>query len=236
MIIYPAIDLLDGRCVRLLRGDYNKVTEYSDDPVMVAKSIAKSGCTWLHVVDLNAARTGVAHNREIIGKIAQETGLKIQTGGGIRDLQTMAELYEVGVSRCVIGTAAVKDEAFAQEALMKYADQIAIGIDSRDGRVRVSGWTEDSGIDTISLALKMKEMGAQRIIYTDISRDGTLIGPALSGSEELMRQTGLEIIVSGGISSDADIVACRKIGAAGVIVGKALYEGKVDLAKCLQNA
>lgn len=236
MIIYPAIDLLNGRCVRLFRGDYNKVTEYSDDPVAVAESIMALGCEWLHVVDLDAARTGVGHNREIIRQIVSTTGLKVQTGGGIRDLETMKELFECGVSRCIIGTAAVRDDAFAQAALAEYADRTAVGIDSRNGMVRISGWTEDSGIDTIALALRMKEYGARTVVYTDIERDGSLMGPSLAGSKELMQRTGLDVIVSGGISSDADIVACRNIGAAGVIVGKALYEGKVDLKQCLQNA
>ncbi len=235
MIIYPAIDLLNGRCVRLYRGDYNKVTEYSDDPVAVAKSIAQTGCDWLHVVDLDAARTGIAHNREIIQTIVQETGMKVQTGGGIRSLETMEELYKCGVARCVIGTAAVRDENFAKEALAEHGDRVAVGIDSRNGMVRVSGWTQDSGVDTITLALRMKELGARTVIYTDIERDGSLVGPSLASSKELMLRTGLDVIVSGGVSSDADIVACRNIGAAGVIVGKALYEGKVDLAQCMRN-
>ncbi|HHX38172.1 MAG TPA: 1-(5-phosphoribosyl)-5-[(5-phosphoribosylamino)methylideneamino]imidazole-4-carboxamide isomerase [Clostridiaceae bacterium] len=235
MIIYPAIDLLDGKCVRLYRGDYNKVTEYSNDPVQVAKAIADIGATWLHVVDLNAARTGESYNRDIIKKIVAETGLHVQTGGGIRSLATVEALLDIGVARCVIGTAAVRDSEFAQTVLQKYSDQTAVGIDSRDGKVRVAGWTEDSGIDTLSLALQMKEWGAVTIIYTDISRDGALSGPAIASSRELMEQTGLDVIVSGGISSNSDINECRRIGAAGVIVGKALYERKVDLKKCFQN-
>lgn len=235
MIIYPAIDLLNGKCVRLYRGDYGKVTEYSADPVAVARSIADLGAKWIHVVDLDAAKSGTAVNRPIIQAIAAETGLKVQTGGGIRDLASIEALLGAGVSRCVIGTAAVRDPGFAALALARYADHLAVGIDSRNGMVRVSGWTEDSGIDTLTLARRMRELGCQRIVYTDIERDGALSGPSLASSRELMDKSGLEVIVSGGVSSGDDIMACKRMGAAGVIVGKALYEGKVDLKKCLQS-
>lgn len=236
MIIYPAIDLLDGKCVRLYRGDYGKVTEYSDDPLKVARAIGDMGAEWIHVVDLNAAKTGRSENRETIRRIAAETRLRVQTGGGIRAMPDIEALLAAGVSRCVIGTAAVRDPDFARAALSAHADRIAVGLDCRDGRVRVSGWTEDSGVDTLSFARQIRDWGGQTVIYTDIDRDGALTGPALNAGKELMAVSGLDVIISGGISCEADVAACSRIGAAGVIIGKALYEGKVDLRSCLRNA
>lgn len=236
MIIYPAIDLLDGKCVRLYRGDYGRVTEYSDDPLRVARAIGEAGADWIHVVDLNAAKTGRSENRGIIHRIAAETGLRVQTGGGIRTMPDIETLLAAGVSRCVIGTAAVRDPDFARAALSAHADRIAVGVDSRDGWVRVSGWTEDSGLDTLSFVRQIRAWGGRTVIYTDIDRDGALTGPALAASRELMAVSGLEVIISGGISCEADVAACSRIGAAGVIIGKALYEGKVDLRSCLRNA
>ncbi len=236
MIIYPAIDLLKGKCVRLYQGDYGKVTEYSEDPVGMAKAMAQEGADWIHIVDLDAAKTGERKNRDLIHRMTVESGLKVQTGGGIRDLETVEELLEAGVSRCVIGTAAVKNPTFLKAALKRYGDFLAVGIDSQNGLVKVSGWLEDSGVDTLSFAEEIKSLGAKTVIYTDINRDGALSGPALESSRELLEHTGLEVIMSGGIASASDLAACKKIGAAGVIVGKALYEGKVSLKECLENA
>lgn len=235
MILYPAIDLLDGRCVRLRQGDYEAVTRYADDPIAVAEGFRKAGAAWIHVVDLDAARTGHAVNRTVISRIAAATGLRIQTGGGIRSMADVEALLEAGLSRLVIGTAAVRDPAFAREVLAAHPDRIAIGIDARDGEVGVEGWTRGGGIQAVELALRMRELGARTVVYTDIARDGMLGGVALDNTREMVDRTGLAVIASGGVGSEQDIEEVRTTGAAGLIIGKAIYEGKVDLAACLKK-
>jgi len=237
MIIYPAIDLLDGQCVRLSQGNYDQVTVYSDDPVAKAEGFAADGAEWIHIVDLNAARTGTPFNQSVIASVVRSTGLKVQTGGGIRSLETLRTLIEdIGVSRCVIGTSAIRDREFTERALALYGDKIAIGLDARNGEIAVDGWTSGSGINVIDFALQMKSIGAGTVIYTDISRDGMLSGPATESTGELVRKTGLSVIASGGIGSEEDIDEIRTSGCSGVIVGKAIYEGKVRLSVCLRNA
>ncbi|MBR3533916.1 MAG: 1-(5-phosphoribosyl)-5-[(5-phosphoribosylamino)methylideneamino]imidazole-4-carboxamide isomerase [Clostridiales bacterium] len=236
MIILPAVDLLGGKCVRLLKGDYDKVTVYNDDPLSQAWEFKEAGAQWIHVVDLDAARTGVPTNHAIIRQIAEKTGLKVDTGGGIRNMDTLRRWIEdYGVSRCVLGTAAVRDRAFTENALELYGDKIAIGIDAKDGEVAVDGWTEGSGLDAVEFALIMKSIGAETIVFTDIARDGMLTGPAVSSTKLMVESTGLDVIASGGIGSNEDIDKVRTTGCAGVIVGKAIYEGKVDLKACLQK-
>lgn len=237
MIIYPAIDLLDGQCVRLSQGKYDQVTVYSDDPSAIAQGFADAGAKWIHMVDLNAAKTGIPENQAIIAAVAQKTGLKVQTGGGIRNLDTLRRLIEdIGVTRCVIGTSAIRDRAFTEKALALYGDRIAIGLDAKDGEIAVDGWTSGSGVNVIDFAKIMQGIGAQTVIYTDISRDGMLTGPATLSTRELVDATGLSVIASGGIGSEEDILEIRTSGCTGVIVGKAIYEGKVRLSVCLQNA
>jgi len=237
MIIYPAIDLLDGQCVRLSQGKYDQVTVYSDDPAAIAAGFAADGAKWIHMVDLNAAKTGIPANQSIIEAVVKKTGLKVQTGGGIRNLDTLRRLIEeIGVSRCVIGTSAIRDRVFTQKALALYGDKIAIGLDARNGEIAVDGWTSGSGINVIEFALIMKGIGAQTVIYTDIARDGMLTGPAAESTKELVKATGLSVIASGGIGSQEDITLISTSGCSGVIVGKAIYEGKVRLSICLQNA
>ena len=236
MIILPAVDLLGGKCVRLLKGDYDKVTVYNDDPLSQAWEFKEAGAQWIHVVDLDAARTGVPTNHAIIRQIAEKTGLKVDTGGGIRNMDTLRRWIEdYGVSRCVLGTAAVRNRAFTENALELYGDKIAIGIDAKDGEVAVDGWTEGSGLDAVEFALIMKSIGAETIVFTDIARDGMLTGPAVSSTKLMVESTGLDVIASGGIGSNEDIDKVRTTGCAGVIVGKAIYEGKVDLKACLQK-
>ena len=237
MIIYPAIDLLDGQCVRLSQGKYDQVTVYSDDPAAIAQGFADAGATWIHMVDLNAAKTGIPENQAIIAAVAQKTGLKVQTGGGIRNLETLRRLIDdIGVTRCVIGTSAIRDRAFTEKALALYGDRIAIGLDAKNGEIAVDGWTSGSGINVIDFAKIMQGIGAQTVIYTDIARDGMLTGPATVSTKELVDATGLSVIASGGIGSEEDILEIRTSGCTGVIVGKAIYEGKVRLSVCLQNA
>jgi phosphoribosylformimino-5-aminoimidazole carboxamide ribotide isomerase len=235
MIVYPAIDLLGGRCVRLRQGDYAQATVYSDDPVAVARGFRDAGAAWIHVVDLDAARSGVPVHHALIARIRTETGLRVQTGGGVRGMDVLEAHLAAGVERVVLGTAAVKDRAFTEEALRRHGDRIAIGIDARGGEVSVDGWTAGGGVRAADFARTMEALGARTVVFTDIARDGMLGGPALDATAELVRGTGLAVIASGGIGSQADIEAVRGIGAAGVIVGKALYEGKVDLAACWRN-
>ncbi len=232
-IIYPAIDLLDGQAVRLRQGRYDEVTIYDQDPVALACRFRRAGAKHLHVVDLNAARDGVRGHDMLIEQMARASGLLIQTGGGIRNLDTVKRLLATeGVERVVLGTSAVKDPEFTRKAIQFAPERVVIGLDARDGMVRVDGWTSDSQMTVMALAISMKEAGARTIIYTDISRDGMMVGTAVEGVSELVRTTGLAIIASGGIASMADIDAARQAGAAGAIVGKAIYEGKVRLEEC----
>ena len=236
MIILPAIDLLGGKCVRLLKGDYNQVTVYNDDPISQAWEFREAGAEWIHIVDLDAARSGVPTNHKIIARITEEIGLKVDTGGGIRNMDTLRRWIEdYGVSRCVLGTAAVKDRAFTEKAVELYEEKIAIGIDAKDGEVAVDGWTSGSGVNAVDFGLMMKSIGAKTIVFTDIARDGMLTGPAVESTREMVDQTGLDVIASGGIGSDEDITAIKASGCAGVIVGKAIYEGRVDLKACLRE-
>lgn len=233
MIIYPAIDLLGGQCVRLRQGRYDQVTVYHQDPMVVANQFKEAGAPWLHIVDLDAARTGIPVHAEMIASIRRITGLRVQTGGGIRNIgQVRALLEDASIDRIVLGTAAVRDRSFTEQALKQFPDRIAIGIDARDGEVSVDGWTHGSGLKTLDFARMMFEAGAKLAIFTDIGRDGMLIGSATDSIREMVEKSGLTIIASGGIGSYADIEAVRQTGAAGVIVGKAIYEGKVKLEQC----
>jgi phosphoribosylformimino-5-aminoimidazole carboxamide ribotide isomerase len=233
MIIYPAIDLLGGKCVRLRQGRYDAVTVYSENPVAMACQFKADGATWLHIVDLDAARSGIPAHTSLIGEIRRQTGLRIQTGGGVRSLEHLERLLEQeGLDRVVLGTAAVRNRSLTETALRRYPDRIAIGIDARDGLVSVAGWTEDSGLDALAFARTMAESGAQTIVYTDIRRDSMMRGPALDGIRRLVGLGQLAVIASGGIGSHEDIEAVRQTGATGVIVGKAIYEGKVVLSQC----
>ncbi len=202
----------------------------------MAESFKTAGTTWIHMVDLDAARSGISQNRDIIEKVARMEGVLVQTGGGIRSLETLRYLLEeVGVARCVIGTSAIRDRAFTEKALALYGEKIAIGLDAHNGEIAVDGWTSGSGMKVIAFAHIMKGIGAKTVIYTDISRDGMLSGPATDATKQLVNETGLSVIASGGIGSEADIEEIKTSGCTGVIVGKAIYEGKVRLSECLQN-
>ncbi len=234
-ILYPAIDLLQGRCVRLKQGDYRQVTVYSDDPSAMATSFREAGAEWIHIVDLDAAKTGIPTNHSVIASIAANAGLKVQTGGGIRNMETLDRVLDSCITRAVLGTSAVKDAAFTRKAVAKYGDRIAIGIDARNGEVAVDGWTEKSGMKILDFAMIMKSIGVETIIYTDILRDGMLVGTETEGIRRLVAETGLSVIASGGIGVMGDVMDAKASGASGVIIGKALYEGKVDLKQCLQS-
>lgn len=233
MILYPAIDLLDGRVVRLLHGDYNQVTVYAEDPVAMARKMKSEGASWLHIVDLNAARDGGKENLKLISRMAQESGLKIQNGGGIRDMASLEERLEAGVDRAVLGTAAIESPDFLAQALERFGGQIAVGMDCLGDEVRTHGWTRGGGVSRTELMRKLASLGAKTVIYTDISKDGALTGPSFANTEELIQTSGPDIILSGGVSSEEDIKKAMQISAAGVIIGRAYYEGRIDLARCI---
>jgi len=234
-IIYPAIDIIDGKCVRLTQGDYDRVKIYSEDPVSVAESFYKAGAKWIHIVDLDAAKSGIPSNTKIISEIATVSGLFVQTGGGIRNMETLDKILSSGVKRAILGTGAVKNRDFTVKAIEKYGDAIVIGIDARDKMVAVEGWTKSSNLRAVEFAIEMEKIGTKTIIYTDISRDGMLKGTELGGLEELVSQTDMDIIASGGVADFTHVLEAKSAGAQGVIIGKAIYERKVDLKTCLQN-
>jgi len=229
MKIYPAIDIRGGRCVRLKQGDFNKETVYGDDPCKIAAKFCEEGASYIHIVDLDGARKGCGINNEHIKRIIDSTGVKVQTGGGIRDMRAIEEKLAIGVQRVIIGTQAIKNPAFVKEAVSAYGDRIIVGIDAKNGLAAVSGWEEISEVSALKLALSVRELGVKTIIYTDISKDCMMTGPNFAATEELVRQTGMEIIASGGVSSIDDLREISKTGAAGVIIGNALYTGNISL-------
>ncbi len=233
MIIYPAIDLRSGNCVRLVQGDFDKTTVFSDDPLQMAKKWETCGASWLHLVDLDGARQEKSDNRAIICDIASKLSIPVQTGGGIRTMADIDELLSHGVSRVILGTAAVKDPDFAAKAAEKYGDKIAVGIDAKDGYAAISGWEAMSDWKAVDLAEMMKKNGISHIIYTDIATDGMLTGPNLTAMTEMSHVFGSGIIASGGVSSLDDLKALTKTGVSGAIIGKALYTGSVDLSEAV---
>lgn len=239
MIIFPAIDLKDGSCVRLVKGDMEQATVFNTNPVAQATSFQEQGFEWLHVVDLNGAFKGTPVNLEMILAIKESVGLKIQVGGGIRSMETIDNLFAKGVDRLVLGTAALKDPELVFKAAKKYPNRIVVGVDARDGKVAVSGWAETSEILVVDLAKKFEEAGVAAILYTNIDRDGVLVGVDAEGTKQLAEATTIPVIASGGVGSIDDIIKLRKIsdvGIEGVIVGRALYEGAVDTADLLREA
>jgi len=229
MIIYPAIDILNGNCVRLFKGDYSKVTEYSKNPLEVAVAFSNAGATHLHIVDLDGAKTGLSVNAKIIKSICSKTNLLVQTGGGIRSMERIKELIDAGADRVVLGTVAIKNPELVRLAVKEYKEKIVVGIDALNDKVSVDGWTSDSGQNAISLAMLMKDMGVSSIVYTDISKDGTLEGPNIKALKDMIIKSGLDVVASGGIKDMNDIREVEKTGAYAVITGKAIYEGKISL-------
>ncbi|MDR6225635.1 1-(5-phosphoribosyl)-5-[(5-phosphoribosylamino)methylideneamino]imidazole-4-carboxamide isomerase [Desmospora profundinema] len=234
--LYPAIDLRGGRCVRLFQGDYDQETVYDNDPVAVARRFAGQGALWLHVVDLDAARTGEPVNMEVIRKMVRAVDCPVQVGGGVRGMERLQQLLDAGVQRVVIGSAAVDNPSFVKEALGRYGDRIALGLDARDGMVATHGWLDTSDVPAERLAKEMVALGAETFIFTDIARDGTLTGPNVEAIRSLAQVTGREVIASGGVRTNDDLselARYRDEGVAGAIVGKALYTGAVCLDEAL---
>ena len=233
MYLLPAIDILDGRAVRLAKGDYNQVTVYNEDPAAQAQIFEDQGAEWIHVVDLNGAKSGLPENIEIIERILRRTKLKIEVGGGLRSLETLARLADAGVSRMVLGTALVRDPDFAQAAIETYGDMLAAGIDAKGGEVAVAGWREGSGVAATDLAAEMSKLGYRHLIYTDIARDGMQTGIEREAYERMAAAFGHPVIASGGVASIADIERLAPVAASieGIITGRAIYEGTLDLAQ-----
>jgi phosphoribosylformimino-5-aminoimidazole carboxamide ribotide isomerase len=237
MLLIPAIDLREGKCVRLVEGRLDRQTTYSDQPVDTAKHWQQQGAEYLHVVDLDGAFAGVPRNLAIIKEIVSALDIPVQVGGGIRDFKTIQLLLECGVSRVILGTAAINNPDLVRSAVEQYQEQIVVGIDARDGKVAVQGWAVESVLSADQLAQQMKRIGVKRVVFTDISRDGTLSGPNVEATGQLARSTGLKVIASGGVSSLEDLRRLKQLvpsGVEGAIMGKALYDGKVDFKEALQ--
>lgn len=235
MILYPAIDLKEGRCVRLIRGDMNQATVFNDDPAAQAAKFADAGASWLHLVDLDGAFAGKPMNAAAVEAIVNEVDIPVQLGGGIRSLETIENWLSRGVMRVILGTVAVKDPDLVRQACRKFPGQIAVGIDARGGRVAVEGWAEETDLQTVDLARKFADAGVDAIIYTDIDRDGVLEGANIPATAALARAVSIPVIASGGVSSLTDIrglIAEKKI--AGAIIGRALYDGRIDLREALK--
>jgi phosphoribosylformimino-5-aminoimidazole carboxamide ribotide isomerase len=231
MLIIPAIDLKDGQAVRLEQGDFARRTVYSSDPLATARGFARAGARWLHVVDLDGARTGVGHHLPLVKRIVAEAGIPVQLGGGIRTMEAIKAVLDAGVARVVLGTAAVRDRRFLEIALLRFGDRLVVGIDARGGKVATQGWLETTEVDAIGFAERVVACGAQRLVATEISRDGMRSGPDLEGLRSLHEAVDVAIVASGGVGGPQDLMALRDLGMEAAIVGRAIYTGDVDLAQ-----
>ena len=236
MILFPAIDLYEKKAVRLYKGDYANMTVYSHNPIEIALDFQNKGCTHIHMVDLEGAKDGTTPNIAIVEQVVKETSLFVEIGGGIRSMETVARYLEAGVSRVILGTAAVNDEAFLRAAVAKYGDKIAVGADVKDGYIAIKGWLEKSAVTLEDFLAKMQDIGVKHIICTDISKDGAMQGTNLSLYRQLSEKFQLDITASGGVSTMADIDALRKMDIYGAIIGKAYYTGAIDLKEALEVA
>jgi phosphoribosylformimino-5-aminoimidazole carboxamide ribotide isomerase len=234
MILYPAIDLKDGQCVRLLRGEMDAATVFSDDPASQAAAFAAAGCEWLHLVDLNGAFAGRPVNAGAVDAILARVSVPAQLGGGIRDMATIEGWLGKGLARVILGTVAVENPALVREAARAFPDKIAVGIDAKEGHVATRGWAEVTDVEATDLARRFEDAGVSAIIYTDIARDGAMQGPNVAATEALARAVSIPVIASGGVSSLEDLAALKATGVvAGAISGRALYDGAIDLAQAI---
>jgi phosphoribosylformimino-5-aminoimidazole carboxamide ribotide isomerase len=229
MLILPAIDIKDGECVRLLKGDYATAHRVAESAVDTAKAFQTAGASWLHMVDLNGAKAAEPVNSDLIFDVLKSCNLKIEVGGGIRNLETIDFYLSNGISRVILGSVALNNPALVREAVRKYGEQIAVGIDARNGKVAADGWTNTSSVNYIELAKQMEQVGVKYIIFTDVSRDGTLTGPNLDMLDKLNNAVSCDIIASGGVSNLKDIANLLDLNVYGAICGKALYSGTLDL-------
>lgn len=236
MHIFPAIDLYDKKAVRLLKGDYNQMTVYSDNPAEFAKDFENQGAEFIHIVDLEGARDGTTPNLDVIKSITQNTKLFVEVGGGIRNMDVVEKYISAGVSRVILGTAAVNDEAFLKEALAKYGDKIAVGVDIKDGYVAIKGWTEKSQYSCFDFCEKMQNLGVKTLICTDISKDGAMQGTNRELYRELSEKFNMDITASGGVSTMEDVESLAKMGIYGAIIGKAYYIGAISIKEAIEVA
>ena len=236
MNIFPAIDLYGGKAVRLLKGDYNNMTVYSDFPLQIASDFQKKGAKFIHIVDLEGAKSGKTENIEIIEQIIKSTALFTEVGGGIRSMETIEKYISIGVNRVILGTAAVSDENLLKSAVEKYGDKIAVGVDIKDGYVAIKGWTENSNYTFLEFCEKMQNIGVSTLICTDISKDGAMQGTNTQLYSKLCENFDMNIIASGGVSNIEDIKSLSELGIYGAIIGKAYYIGAIDLAEAIEVA
>lgn len=234
MEIIPAVDIRDGKCVRLAQGDYARETVFGDDPIAMARQWAAQGATRIHVVDLDGARSGVASNAPIVQAIARAVPVPVQTGGGMRSMDALRSMLDAGLDRVVLGTAAVKDPAFLAEAIAYAGDRLIVSVDAREGRVALEGWTEATDLDSLAFVQQLAAEGVVRVVYTDILRDGVTDGPNLEMYQRLVRETSVRIISAGGVTSVDDLRRLAATGIEGAIVGRAIYTGDVRLPEALQ--
>jgi phosphoribosylformimino-5-aminoimidazole carboxamide ribotide isomerase len=234
VILYPAIDILDGKCVRLTQGKFDQAKVYFDDPLDAAQKWADAGAQWLHVVDLNGAKEGKPVNVKPIERIMTSIDLPVQIGGGIRTQDTAEIFLTMGAGRIILGSAAIEDPDLVQILSVKYEDRVGVSLDAKDGKVAIHGWQESSGRDAVEIAQQFEGIGIQTLVYTDISRDGMMAGPNWDGLKTMIDSIGLHVIASGGISSLDDVKKAKALGAGGCILGRALYEEKIDLGEALK--
>jgi phosphoribosylformimino-5-aminoimidazole carboxamide ribotide isomerase len=236
VIVYPAIDIRGGRCVRLVEGDFGRETAFDADPADAARRWAAAGAEWLHVVDLDGAKEGMPSNVEAIRKIRQAVSVPIQLGGGLRSEEQVVSAFDLGVDRVILGTAALRTPDLVARIAARWADRLAVGLDARDGRLAAAGWLDQTDAAVDEVALRLRQVGVQGFIFTDIRRDGTLTGPNLAALSDLVALLGRGVIASGGIGSVADVSDVALTGADGVIIGRALYDGRVDLQDAIAAA
>ena len=236
MLIFPAIDILGGKAVRLYKGDYNQVTVYSDRPWEIAQSFIEKGCKAIHIVDLDGAREGSAVNMDVVRKIAQNPDILTEIGGGIRNQDTVQRYLDAGVSRVILGTAALENTAFLKELLKKYGQKIAVGVDLKDGKVAVKGWLEKSDKDGLEFLKELEDMGVRTAIVTDISKDGAMKGTNLELYRKIVSEVSMDITASGGVSALEDVRTLKEIGVYGAIIGKAYYTGAIRLEDAIAIA
>ena len=234
MVLFPAIDILSGKAVRLYKGDYNAVTVYSERPWEFAEDFVDKGCSAIHIVDLDGAKSGETVNIDTVKRIAAVKGLYSEIGGGIRNMETVSRYLEAGVDRVILGTTALKDPSFLKNALREYGDRIAVGVDLKDGKVAVKGWLETSNKDGIEFLKELEDLGVEGVIVTDISRDGAMKGTNLDLYGRIKEEVSLKVTASGGVSTIEDIVALKSMGLYGAIIGKAYYTGAIKLKEALE--
>lgn len=234
MILFPAIDIRGGNCVRLIQGDYNKEKVYSDSPVAMAKEWADKGAEYIHIVDLDGAKSGVSTNAAVIQEIARNSSVPIQVGGGVRTMEAVKSHIDSGVARVIIGTAAIQNPDFLKEAVKDYGDKIAVSLDAKNGYIATDGWTDTSTVKALDLVKDLEEIGVKTIVYTDIAKDGMLQGPNFEELEAMNNASSIDVIASGGVSTEEDVRKLAGKNMYGAIVGKALYDGTVTLEKLLE--